>query len=133
MSDVIKSQLREALIPVFTEKIPSDERVSGLFAALNNDPERRDPHITLLAGALGGLIAGHEVNYGALAHWHQDIPVTPEQFELVVGHLVDGLTAYDQANETTFAGQLMDAYGPVKDYIEDAIVNGPAPDNPPAA
>lgn len=132
MSDVIKSQLREALVPVFTDIIPSDERVNDLFTAFN-DHERRDPHITLLAGALGGLVAGREVNYGALAHWHEDVTVTPEQFELVVGHLVDGLTAYDQAHETTLAAQLMDAYVPVKDLIEDAIVNKAVPDTNSAA
>lgn len=133
MSDT-NSQLREALPPVFTDKIPNDERVSNLFAEMISDKERLDRHITLVAGALGGLIAGREVNYGALVRWHSKVQVTPEQFELVVGHLVDGLTTYDQANGTTLSAQLMDTYVPVKDHIEDAIVHGLMPGSyPPAA
>jgi|GEM_PF-2206060 len=134
MSDTAKSQLREALTPVFTEAIPNDPEVSHIFARLTGNPERLDPHITLLATALGNLMAGQEVNYGAVAHWHEGLTITDDQYTRVIDHLIQGINDYDRANDTVLSAQLAEAYHPVSGQIQETIVNGTIPsDLPPAA
>ncbi len=124
-----KSQLREALMPVFTEKIPNDSRVSKLFEPITSDESRRDRHVTALADALGALAGGAEVDYGALVNLHRDAPVTPPQYEAVISHIVAGLGDYDSLNDTLLQAEVVQAYAPVSVQIEDAVVNGAVPDN----
>jgi len=133
MSDIAKSQLREALAPVFTKAIPEDPEVSDLFASLTGNPERLDPHITLLSTALGNLMAGEEVNYGAIAHWHEGLDITDDQYTRVIDHLIKGVSDYDRENDTLLSAQLAEAYHPVSGQIQEAIVNGTIPPEFPSA